>query len=185
LGGTYSVANDINDYGQVVGTSFNSDGLYRAFLYDGGTMTDLGTLGGGGWSFAQGINNNGDIVGYSSAASNVTERHAFLYSNGVMTDLGIQSNWSVASRINDSGQITGYFRDTNGLFHAFLYDSGVLNDLGTLGGDSFAYGINDNGQIVGDSSLSAPLSQVPIPSAVWLFGSGLLGLLGVARRRQR
>lgn len=27
------------------------------------------------------------------------------------------------------------------------------------------------------------LSQVPIPSAVWLFGSGLLGLIGLARRK--
>ena len=27
------------------------------------------------------------------------------------------------------------------------------------------------------------LSQVPVPAAVWLFGSGLIGLVGVARRR--
>ncbi len=29
------------------------------------------------------------------------------------------------------------------------------------------------------------VQAVPIPAAVWLFGSGLLGLVGVARRRQR
>ena len=28
-------------------------------------------------------------------------------------------------------------------------------------------------------------SVVPIPAAVWLFGSGLLGLIGVARRKAR
>jgi hypothetical protein len=27
------------------------------------------------------------------------------------------------------------------------------------------------------------VSQIPIPAAVWLFGSGLLGLVGVARRK--
>jgi hypothetical protein len=27
------------------------------------------------------------------------------------------------------------------------------------------------------------ISAVPVPAAVWLFGSGLLGLIGVARRR--
>jgi len=26
-------------------------------------------------------------------------------------------------------------------------------------------------------------SAVPVPAAVWLFGSGLLGLIGIARRK--
>ncbi len=29
-----------------------------------------------------------------------------------------------------------------------------------------------------------PLSQVPVPGAVWLFGSGLIGLVGLAKRRK-
>ena len=32
--------------------------------------------------------------------------------------------------------------------------------------------------------LEGTISQVPVPAAVWLFGSGLLGLVGVARRRK-
>jgi hypothetical protein len=28
-------------------------------------------------------------------------------------------------------------------------------------------------------------ARVPVPAAVWLFGSGLLGLIGVARRKVR
>ena len=32
-------------------------------------------------------------------------------------------------------------------------------------------------------SLNAPISAVPVPAAVWLFGSGLIGLLGFARRK--
>jgi len=30
---------------------------------------------------------------------------------------------------------------------------------------------------------SGDVSAVPVPAAVWLFGSGLLGLLGLARRK--
>ena len=30
---------------------------------------------------------------------------------------------------------------------------------------------------------SVPVSQVPVPGALWLFGSGLLGLIGFARRK--
>lgn len=32
---------------------------------------------------------------------------------------------------------------------------------------------------------SMQVSQVPVPAAVWLFGSGLLGLIGVAQKRSR
>ena len=33
-------------------------------------------------------------------------------------------------------------------------------------------------------SIMADVNAVPIPAAVWLFGSGLLGLIGVARRKK-
>ncbi len=36
----------------------------------------------------------------------------------------------------------------------------------------------------GNDNLMGRTSQVPIPGAVWLFGSGLLGLVGIRRRRQ-
>ena len=75
--------------------------------YSGGTMIDLGTLGGtDSWAF--GINNNGQIVGGSYTASG--QDHAFLYSGGTMTDLGTLPGgaYSRASGINNNGQIVGY-----------------------------------------------------------------------------
>ena len=39
-------------------------------------------------------------------------------------------------------------------------------------------------QIEGTIASTAP-SAVPVPAAAWLFGSGLLGLVGVARRKAR
>jgi len=38
--------------------------------------------------------------------------------------------------------------------------------------------------LFGSGLLGLVGSQVPVPAAVWLFGSGLLGLVGVARRRK-
>ena len=32
---------------------------------------------------------------------------------------------------------------------------------------------------------SGDVSAVPVPAAVWLFGSGLLGLIGIARKKHR
>lgn len=45
-----------------------------------------------------------------------------------------------------------------------------------------------NGEAISESTFvmdNLTIGAVPIPSAVWLFGSGLLGLVGAARRKER
>jgi hypothetical protein len=37
----------------------------------------------------------------------------------------------------------------------------------------------------GNSMVVTAISGVPVPAAMWLFASGLLGLAGVTRRRRR
>jgi len=39
-----------------------------------------------------------------------------------------------------------------------------------------------NGLLLGSWQTSVTLTAVPVPAAVWLFGSGLLGLVGIARK---
>ena len=50
---------------------------------------------------------------------------------------------------------------------------------------SFTAAMNDNGGFNSTKVLSGDVinNPVPVPAAVWLFGSGLLGLVAVARRR--
>ncbi len=40
------------------------------------------------------------------------------------------------------------------------------------------------GGVLYEVSLTGQISAVPVPAAAWLFGSGMLGLVGVARRRK-
>ena len=109
-GGSLSAASGINAIGQVVGASYTSSGLYHAFLYSNGAMTDLGTLG-GTWSGVGDINASGQVVG--GAVTNGGDYHAFLYSNATMADLNtLASNlggWTLngAGGINASGQVCG------------------------------------------------------------------------------
>ncbi|MHB8256939.1 MAG: lipase/acyltransferase domain-containing protein [Acidiferrobacterales bacterium] len=138
------------------------------------TVTDLGTLG-GTVSYAFGINNNGQVVGYAFTADNATA-HAFLYSNGTMTDLGaLGGTWSQASGINNSGQVVGGAYTDGAYRHAVLYSNGTMTDLGTLPGstDSFAIGINDNGQVVGYASTAGDAT-----AHAFLYSNGTMSDLG-------
>lgn len=52
---------------------------------------------------------------------------------------------------------------------------------------SVSLNLNDSSWGAGDSvsfSLVTELAPVPLPPAVWLFGSGLLGLIGISRRKK-
>jgi probable HAF family extracellular repeat protein len=149
-------AQGINNSGQVVGiiTDPPNYTFSHAFLSDGETIRDLGTLGGRN-SNAAGINDSGQVVGQSENLSGLAR--AFLYSDGTMIDLGTLpgDNQSIAIAINNSGQIVGFSFNPDGSSRAFLYSGGTMIDLQTLlGPDSdWTYlspsGINDKGQIIG------------------------------------
>ena len=87
LGGDSSVAEAVNDFGQVVGASDISGGAHHAFLWTlAGGMIDLGTLG-GDFSGTVAVNDRGQVIGSSTTPSGQT--HAFLWTqSGGMIDLG-------------------------------------------------------------------------------------------------
>jgi probable HAF family extracellular repeat protein len=166
----------INASGQVVGYAVLPSNVSHAFLYSGGTMIDLGTLG-GSQSSAQGINASGQIVGFSDTSGDQS-RHASVYSDGRMTDLGtLGGDRSFAQGINTSGQIVGGSFVPNGYAHVFLYKDGRMTDVSAPGTVGVATGINDAGQIVG----YAGPSPFGAPSRAFLYSGGKttdLGTLG-------
>jgi len=157
-----SVAVAINDNGQVVGGSGPCAPLspsigVHALLWQNGSPTDLGSLGGVRNNVAFAINGQGQIVGFSGLPSGTA--HAFLWQNGVMTDLGtVPGDFSsVAFGINDNGQVVGQSCNQKGVCRAFVWQNGVMTDLNTLiaAGSTVrllvANDINGQGQIVGQA----------------------------------
>jgi probable HAF family extracellular repeat protein len=157
-GSGYSSGHAINLSGQVAGeTSLALASTIHAALFSGGTISDLGALG-GDYSAAYGINNSAVIVGESEVVDQgVTNVHAFIYTNsasGPMVDLGtLGGNYSSARGINDSGTVVGEAETIiagTAVLHAFRNSNGVMTDLGTLGGNtSSGSAINNAGFIVG------------------------------------
>jgi probable HAF family extracellular repeat protein len=113
---------DINNKGQVVGQSdLPGDTLHHAFLWQKGVMTDLGSLSDAlPTSQAIGINNQGQVVGFSNdAAGDDPSAVAVLWENGTITDLntvipaGSPLFLMEATSINDRGEIAGFGRLPN------------------------------------------------------------------------
>ncbi len=152
----------INHFGQAVGLSRNAGGVSHATLWQNGTATDLGSLGGDtAFSEALRINDRGQIVGRSTVMAGVTGQNAFLWENGTMRDLSRLEgvNFGRANDINAFGTIIGTSSQFEGFSgRAVIWRPGEnaptdLNSL--LPPDSgwtlltAAEGINNHGQIVG------------------------------------
>ena len=153
--GNLTVARAVNASGQLVGRSGSVNGSdTRAVLWTSGLAENLGTLPGGDYSAAFGINRRGDVVGTSNTATTV---RAFVWSRGSgIRDLGALPGdvGSEAFDINTVGEIVGSSSGPRGI-HAVLWDrAGRIEDLGVLPGGDYAKAvkINDAGQVIGVSN---------------------------------
>ena len=160
----------INSSGAVVGCSdtANSEGYpctgtgagQHAFYWTkSGGLKDLGTLPGGNISGAIGLNDSGQVVGYSNTSTGLLTEYNFIAfewtSAGGMVNLGKLSggNSSCAFEINASGVIAGDSFVSSSVVNAASWTNNKIKNLGALSRGIFtaALDINDSGEIVGES----------------------------------
>lgn len=156
-----SSGNGINPAGAVTGGAQIESGAQHAFLYIGGEMRDLGTLGGQN-SAGNAINRADQITGWSDTASG--DMHAFKYASGTMKDLGtLGGAFSQGNSINAAGDIVGESSEAgDATDHAFIYRHHRMNDLNRLIDShsplakfvtlSEGVGINDRGEIAANGT---------------------------------
>jgi probable HAF family extracellular repeat protein len=141
LGGPTSAAYGVSADGTiVVGTSDNGT-TQDAFLWTGGTMTDLGSLAPGAGSSATAISADGHVVVGSAGTGTPGEFHAFrLVVGGTMADLGtLGGTISYASAVSADGSVVvGTSTTATATSEAFRWTtasgmksvSGLLNSAG-------------------------------------------------------
>ena len=194
-GGYESIASSVNSRGQVVGLALNGipdpDSMVglgyqaRAYLWQNGSMQDLGTLGGpDAWAFV--VNERGQVAGNSYTSTDPSERcaqfqigflttGAFLWEKGTMKDLGnFGGTCTFAFDLNNRGQVVGgsALAGDQGQ-HPFLWDGKELTDLHTFGGDNgTAIAINEAGDAVG----WATYPDGTLRAALWRHGQEIKDL---------
>lgn len=157
-----SYATDINSFGVAVGYSTSSRGpfdtIFRATMWIGSSVIDLGTLDGNSSSMAFGINDLGQVVGSSYNSNSET---ATLWSNSSIINLGFLNgdNYSKAYDINNSGLIVGTSSDKPVLWNGASITNLEYLDGGTFGGVT---GINQLGQIAGYSNGISSITSATI-----------------------
>jgi probable HAF family extracellular repeat protein len=150
------------------------------FLWQNGTMTDLGTLGGGQRVRELGQRPGSNVAGDAQTSGGAF--HAFWWHHGTMTGLPPTGGapWSFAQGVNDSGLVVGGDSDTKGQeLAAVAWAGGRSYDLNTLIAPSrlhlvIAEYVDNRGDIVGHGVLPNGDQRVfllirnrsvPLPSA--------------------
>jgi hypothetical protein len=123
---------------------------------------------------------NNDIIYLNG--SYATGGSSYTWANG-----SVGGNVWGASGVGANGGSVNFYNQGNGATQAGIalgQSTGLYGFTGNGGtGQLESYVLGDNLTLSSTGALTISASPVPLPAAVWLFGSGLLGLLGVGRRR--
>jgi len=157
-------------------TNFSSAGNGVA---DYGTIPFLGTpwvLTQTMWDETTGVATNwsGTVPSYDPNTGPNTFSYDYTLSAGQIA-VGLLYNWGVTNTM-----ILQIFDCSNGVDCVGVNNDTVHPNVPGTVIDNGVFSI----ELIDQHLTFKGVSAVPVPPAVWLFGSGLLGLLGVARRRK-
>ena len=129
----------------------------------------------------------GSPIVSSTGILEVTLHDGFLNDGGVIDFLG---NVGTGGAYQASNQVDLYDFPIDPSNDNFIVGLGITTGAGTVwyADSGFIPGPANNGTLIWDLGgtlgvVAVDVQVIPVPAAVWLFGTGLLGLVGVARRR--
>jgi hypothetical protein len=119
-------------------------------------------------------------------ANNLSGNGYDMLMNGAGTSPGQYNGFNVVDSANGEGNL-GVFGDadpTNDSITMYLvgYQRLSFGDTGGSLTNGLMSGVNYLATITLEADGTLTISNVPVPGAIWLLGSGLLGLLGLRRR---
>lgn len=182
-------------------------GRYLDLQYTGSSFTLDITYALNGGSNGSGVSVLSQDVEITNTSGSTLDLHFFQYNDFDLFGIGgqtvTQTNANTVTQSNsntilseqigtpapDLFQVDGYPVLINALNDS---SATTLNGNSTYSGDAtwawqwdFSLASNDSVVIGEDLRLEiTSVSEVPVPAAVWLFASGLLGLAGIARRKK-
>jgi hypothetical protein len=123
-------------------------------------------------------------IGFSLTDNN--SNSATLATSGASLYTGMIDGNAARTLWNPTTTFTAPFASTSGsTYFGFPTREIAPESIDTSIGIMIKFSLTAGDSVSFTSSFDVIPAPVPLPAALWLFGSGLLGLLGVARRRVR
>jgi len=130
------------------------------------------------------ISTNSDTVAYNGYGYNPADITAIGPNNVFSVNSGVfASAWDALLTVTFEGYLDGVLKHT--------MTAGLSNTTASLLSFNFSnidtFRMLDQGSQIAFDNLDVDygVSQVPVPAAVWLFGTGLAGLMGVSRKKKQ